>query len=961
MAKRLHLHLTAMVLLLVTLANTAFGQLLSTNPDFVPEAGTGNIEITLDATRGNAGLKDYTPVTDVYVHIGAITTSSTSATDWKYVKFTWGTTNAAAACVSLGNNKWKYTITGGLRTFFGITNPSEKIQKIAILFRSGNGNKVQRNTDGSDMYLPVYETGLMVRIDEPFKQPLFVPAPEPITKSLGDQQNIVAKASSIANLRLLFNGTQVANASNATNISTTVNFSTAGQQVIIAEAVAGSTTVRDTLQFFIASSTVIEDLPAGVKEGLNYETGDTSVTLVLYAPSKNRIAVIGDFNNWTESSNYQMKRTPDGTKFWIRITGLSPGVEYAYQYLIDGTLKVADYNTEKILDPNNDSFIDNNTYPSLKPYPTGKTTGIVSVLQTRKPIYTWQINNFNKPNKKNLVIYELLVRDFVAAHNWNTLKDTLSYFKRLGINAIHVMPFNEFEGNLSWGYNPSFYFAPDKYYGTENALKAFIDECHKQGIAVIMDMVLNHSFGQSPMVQMYWDATNNKPATNSPWFNPDAKHPFNVGYDFNHESQATKNFVDRVMEHWLINYKIDGFRWDLSKGFTQVNSGSNVAQWGNYDASRVAIWKRIYDKMQQISSNSYCILEHFSDNTEEKELAEYGMLLWGNLNYNFNEATMGYVSTSNFDGAIHTKRNWNVPHLIAYMESHDEERLMYKNINFGNAANAAHNVKDVAVGLKRNEAAAAFWAIIPGPKLMWQFGELGYDFSINYCEDGTINNNCRTGNKPIKWDYYNNPNRKALFDVYSKLIKLKLTPNYEKTFADGTVGFALSGAVKTLTVSSDSLKVFVIGNFDVNAQTTTITFPNAGTWYNYLTGTTKTATGAAESITLQPGEYFVYTDRNTSGTVPTSINWIRNDLKANLKAFPNPVQTVSTIQFELLQSGNIQLQLLSNAGQIIQTIYTGFKSKGKHTMVVDMQNNSTGLYYIQLLQNGKSEWIKLMK
>ena len=72
------------------------------------------------------------------------------------------------------------------------------------------------------------------------------------------------------------------------------------------------------------------------------------------------------------------------------------------------------------------------------------------------------------------MIYELLVRDFVAAHDWKTLQDTLSYLKRLGINAIEIMPFNEFEGNESWGYNPDFYFAPDKYYGTENALKALL-------------------------------------------------------------------------------------------------------------------------------------------------------------------------------------------------------------------------------------------------------------------------------------------------------------------------------------------------------------------------------------------------------------------------------------------------------------------------------------------------------
>ena len=78
------------------------------------------------------------------------------------------------------------------------------------------------------------------------------------------------------------------------------------------------------------------------------------------------------------------------------------------------------------------------------------------------------------------------------------------------------------------------------------------------------------------------------------------------------------------------------------------------------------------------------------------------------------------------------------------MESHDEERMAYKNINFGNSS-GAYNTKDTAVSLLRNEMCAAFLLSMPGPKMIWQFGELGYDYPINYCVNGTINNNCRLG------------------------------------------------------------------------------------------------------------------------------------------------------------------------------------------------------------------------
>jgi glycosidase len=550
--------------------------------------------------------------------------------------------------------------------------------------------------------------------------------------------------------------------------------------------------------------------------------------------------------------------------------------EYAFQYIIDGTLKVADYTTEKVLDPFNDQFIPVATYPNLKAYPSGKTSGIVSVLQTAKPAYTWQVPNFSKPDKRNLIIYELLVRDFTAAQNWKTTKDTLSYLKRLGINAIELMPVNEFEGNNSWGYNPSFFFAPDKAYGTDVAFKEFVDACHANGIAVIMDIAMNHAFGQSPIAQMYWDAANNRPAANSPWLNQEAKHPFNVGYDFNHESQATKDLVDNVLTHWLTNYKIDGFRWDLSKGFTQVNSGDNVGNWGNYDQSRINIWKRIYDKMQAVAPSSYCILEHFADNSEEIVLSDYGMLLWGNLNHNYQQATMGYSNGWDLSGTVGANRGWSQPNLIGYQESHDEERLMYQNLNFGNV-NGGYSAKNLSTATKRNAMAAAIWSMIPGPKMLWQFGELGYDFSINYCGNGTISTNCRTDPKPVKWDYYQDADRRALYNVYSKLFALRTSPLYTSTFTTGAIAnnYNLTNNVKQLRVVDPNLSVVSFGNFSVTSQFAIITFPNNGTWYNYLNpaagNINVTSNGIA--INLQPGEYYVYTNKDAN-TAILPVTWL---------------------------------------------------------------------------------------
>ena len=633
---------------------------------------------------------------------------------------------------------------------------------------------------------------------------------------------------------------------------------------------------------------------------------------------------------------------------------------------MDGTLKVGEPYAEKILDPFNDGSISSTTFPNLKPYPTGLTTGNVSILQTNAPGYNWTIPNFSRPDKRNLVIYEMLVRDFVAAHDWKTIRDTLNYLQTLGVNAIQVMPVNEFDGNESWGYNPAYFMAPDKYYGPKNTLKEFIDSCHRRGIAVILDIALNHATGACPLAALYWNSSTNQPAANNPWLNVTATHPFSVFNDFNHESLRTRYFTSRVIEHWLQEYKVDGFRWDLSKGFTQTNSGSNVGQWSQYDASRVAIWKRYYDTMQLKSPGSYCILEHFADNSEEIELSNYGMMLWGNNTTQWQEAAMGFVPNSNFEGNLFTVRGWTQPHLIGYMESHDEERLMYKNLQFGNSS-GSYNTKDLNTALKRMELDAAFFFNMPGPKMLWQFGELGYDFSINHCPDGTINTNCRTANKPIRWDYFTSPaniQRKRLYDIYSALNKLRYHPWYRANFTSNRIGRNLSGAFKWLQTTTDTSNICVIGNFDVVATTGSVTFQNSGTWYDYLNGGTINATGSPQSFTLQPGEYRVFVNRNVTNAVVTSSGGspVSGSSELTASLFPNPANDASVLLLQVPETGRVQAEIYNHLGQRVASLFSERFIKGEHRVSLSgkLDRLPAGTYLVQIHYNGKSLPLKMM-
>jgi len=530
-----------------------------------------------------------------------------------------------------------------------------------------------------------------------------------------------------------------------------------------------------------------------------------------------------------------------------------------------------------------------------------------------------------------MVVYEMLIRDFVATHSYKTIADTLDYLQRLGVNVLELMPVNEFEGNSSWGYNPSFYFAPDKYYGPKNDLKKLIDECHKRGIAVVIDLVLNHSYGQSPLVRMYFE--NGKPAANNPWYNVD--HNFqnpdaHWGYDFNHESPHTKAFVDSVNTFWLTHYKVDGFRFDFTKGFSNTIYGPS--DWGSaYDAARIANLKRMTDKLKEVNPNAYVIFEHLSDNTEEKELANYGILLWGNLNYSYNEAAMGWNESgkSDFSWISYKKRGWNNPHVVGYMESHDEERLMYKNMQYGNAS-GDYSTKELYTALNRMELAANFFLTIPGPKMIWQFGELGYDISID--QGG------RLGEKPILWSYQQVNSRDRLYDVYSQLAKLKTT---EPAFKTTDYVLSVSGAKKKIHLNHDDMDVVVLGNFGVVPETIVPDFQQTGTWYEFYTGEELNVTDTQAELALAPGEYRLYTTKkfdipdinpsvsdNTAGAV----------LKDQLKLYPNPVDN------ELYVYGLNNFKQLTVYNLIGQVVYHSTTTSA--VQFIDVSDFDKGIYVI---------------
>ena len=961
----------------------------------------GACTISLKALSTNE-FTNYTG--DVYLHIGVIIDG-----EWKCVESQWDVNDDKFKMASVGAGEWALEIPN-VREFFSLAEPTTPIVKIGMVARSA------AEVDLVNEKGETYKAKLQTRPDQ------FV--------SLTDNKNAYVP--------------------------------------------------------FQPEAPVHEAMPGGLKYGINY-TGSNEVTLVFYDKDKNNSCydysyVVGDFNNWERTSAYAMKRDDAAGCWWTTFTVEDPSKEYRFQYRMgkgEDEIRVQDPYSE-IYYHGDDHWITSSTYPGLPSYPEG-ARGFISAFQIEKPSYAWQNNNFKIEDEDDLVIYELLLRDFTTTGDLNGAITKLDYLKTLGITAIELMPVQEFEGNDSWGYSPVGYFALDKAYGSREMYKQFIDECHARGIAVIIDVVYNHTTGSHPWARLYWNGSDNV-SSNNPWYNVVTPHGFGVYQDLNHANQMVKDHINASLEYLIQEYHVDGFRFDLTKGFTN-NSGKD----SSYDQSRVDILTGYYNTIKAANPDAVVILEHFVDD-ENYELGNRGMKVWRNMNNAYCQAAMGYQSDSDFGGLADCTYEWAAfGSYVGFMESHDEERMGYKqtaygsvgggtgsgstggtgekwgivgrgedwdndlfmtfvdgmyfadnvaftstdyfkfrknsswDVNFGltprgtkasvgsatilvsnanggedmmvaagtydvyfipnpgvvwfmadgqkptsfwgvvgtinnwtapdielkgtddgffvaedvtftasdrfkirgggdwddrfNYGAATSNEKlainkaytmtlgsssqdmtvapgtyDIwfrngtvwvmsdgqkpseaggtvdtglpedahTVGMRRLGLNAAFFLTVPGPKMIWQFGELGYDYSINY-PSGTEGD--RTSRKPAVWEYMDDAARKGLYDTYSALLKFR-AENPRFFDSDAEFRWYVSGNEwpgRYLFNKVDGKHIAIFGNFGSGTQTIGVELPHGGTWYNYF-DRSETWNGSNHSPSLKEGEFIFLVD-----------------------------------------------------------------------------------------------------
>ncbi len=923
------------------------------------------VTITLDSNSTATDCNGFDNPTKVYMHSGIGDNANAFGFS---VTGNYGQDDGIGEMSNNGDGTYSITIIP--QTYYNLSQvDADNATQIGMVFRNEDGSQELKSNGCSDFVFPIGTVNINIT----------QPSSNLVVLNSGDDLSISAsiafqgETTVQGTFEVFYNDVAVASgncgfpACNTTISNITEN----GIVRFVGSPPNSSDFGEASFEVFITGAVTEEVIPSNLEDGVNYGDDQTKATLVLSAPGKEYIQVAGSFNNYEPTTADVMKRDPNTGQYWLELTGLTAGQTETYQYWVFDTdpisnspslVKTADPFSTVVLSPFDDPTIPANSYPNLPTYPAGQERE-VSVIKTGQTPYNWQVPNFNAPKKEDLIVYEVLIRDFDADRNYQNLIDRIDYFKNLNINAIQLMPVMEFEGNESWGYNTSFHMALDKFYGTEDKFKELVDLCHQNGIAVILDIALNHAFGRNPMVRMWMDDPDNDgwggPSSDNPYFNEVPLHSYNVGYDFNHQSALTQDYTKRIIKHWIEDFKIDGFRWDLTKGFTQNCTANDEGCTNSYQQDRVDILKEYVDYSWGLDGNHYAIFEHLGSENEEKEWANYrfsegkGVMMWGKMTDAYNQLTMGYESNSAINGIGHKSRSqFEGPRLMGYAESHDEERLMYKNVMFGNNTTASHNVQDLDIALSRMSALGAVSLTVPGPKMIWHFGALGMDNSIFTCTDTSVNDpNCKLDTKPQpQWveNWTGDTNRVQIYNDWARLIQLKIN---EAVF-EGDYTITSGNLTPRIEIFDETLAptelnhVVILANFDVITQTIDTNFPESGNWFD-LMDTDGNTTYSASTVSIAPGQFRIFGNTSSTLAIPNV------DKDDNFSITPNPVSSTFKINKSI---SNLHIYDLS--GKLIVQVNRALSADESY----DISDLTAGMYIVKITNNnGYTQSSKLIK
>lgn len=295
---------------------------------------------------------------------------------------------------------------------------------------------------------------------------------------------------------------------------------------------------------------------------------ENGVAFRVWAPHAEEVSVIGDFNRWDARRN---PLESEGNGFWY---GEVPNakVGQGYRFWLQ---------TEQ------------GEVTRIDPYARAVTNSVGNGI-IHDPAFDWEGDDFKMHPWNELVIYEMHIGSFSddadeVVGTFDKAAERINHLKRLGVNAVQIMPVAEFPGDRSWGYNPSHIYAVESSYGGPNAFKELIKALHKEGIAVILDVVYNH-FGPGDLDLWRFDGWSENDGGGI-YFYQDWKAVTPWGHSRpDYGRGEVRSFIHDNAMMWLEEYHVDGLRYDATMYIRTVDGAGNdipegwsLLQWINGD------------------------------------------------------------------------------------------------------------------------------------------------------------------------------------------------------------------------------------------------------------------------------------------------------------------------------------------------------------------------------------------
>lgn len=709
------------------------------------------------------------------------------------------------------------------------------------------------------------------------------------------------------------------------------NLDNFGDHIIIAKAINDEGRVTfDQVQVRIVPEVVSEPAPPGTDDGVNIDGNE--VTIALYAPGKDFIALKGSFNE-DEYPNGELMKVSGDTLWWATYT--LPDGEYLYQYNIDGIKYIADPWSKDV------EWKDPNGGWESGDYQHAKTRFVVGQEE-----FEWTDQDFVRPPIDNLVIYEMHVSDFVG-YTDGTIGTYLEvidkieegYFDSLGVNVVELMPVNEFEGENSWGYNPSFYMAPETAYGTPEELKMLVNKFHEHDIAVMLDVVFNHMWGSAPLFQLYQPLGNynyeDHDYDNCPYFEND---PSPWGYRLEHwhyrngRHYRTWKHVTDALRTWVEEYHFDGFRYDHTEG---------IGWWG-YDEEGMSFYSAFVD---ELGEDIIQIAE------EDNALRINNSGIDGGWNYSYFhalKANLQQISDAGFNWGNMSSLSYQIstsemqaPYApLSYIESHDETRVIYEA--------TAYQGMNYETALKKSKLGMTVLMTSRCTPMIYAGQELAQN-DTSRDPDGNIMP------QPMQWENLETPEGQDLFAYYQRLIELR--QNRPVLRSDDISFHLMSSDQKSIVYWRETSAdiVVVAANFNNQDEEIMIDFPSSGMWYEFT---------EQDSIMVDNDMYSYPMPASTARIFFGYRYWL--DIEDDTEApqivdiqlrqnYPNPVMSgqFTQIRYQLPAATPVTLKVYNAAGQFVRTLADQKQAAGVHDVQWDGRNEAgqivgSGVYFYRL-------------